>query len=163
LSLNADDGRRSALSAAVAEGVTKALDDYRKRTERIIPESVATRVVAYPLFDFRVFIVVCAAVFLFLGILIFSGISVEKHIAAIIGLALAAVTVALTFAVRNVTPLQRQILLSLFALAGGAIATEIPGFLNINMSFGAKSAIGAGGALAVFVLLYLFSARKPPN
>ncbi len=162
MSLNKDE--RDALSAAIAEGVVKALDDYRKRTERIIPESVATEVVAYPLFDFRVFIVVCAAVFLFpVGILIFLGIGVEKHIAAIIGLALAAVAVALTFAVRNVTPLQRQILLSLFALSGGAIATEIPGFLNINMSFGAKSAIGAGGALAVFVLLYLFSARKPPS
>ena len=162
MSPNKDE--RDALSAAVAEGFAKALDDYRKRTERVTPESISTQVVAYPLFDFRIFIIICAVVILCpVGILIFSGSSVEKHIAAIIGLTLAAVAVALTFAVRNVTSLQRQILLSLFALAGGAIATEIPGFLNVNMSFGAKSAIGAGGALAVFVLLYLFSARKPPS
>jgi hypothetical protein len=155
---------RNALSAAVADGVTKALDGYQRQTERVLPESISiTVVVVYPPADFRVFAGCTGIILCPVAVLIFSGSSVEQHIAAIIGLALAAVAVALTFAVRAVTPLQRQILLALFALAGGAIATEIPGFLRVDVTLGQKTVIGAGGALAVFVLLYLFSARKPPE
>ena len=85
------------------------------------------------------------------------------HLALIIGLVLAAVATFLAFAFSAVTPLQRQIILTLAALAGGAIATEIPGFLNVNLSLGEKTGVAASGAIAVFVILYFWSARKPPD
>jgi hypothetical protein len=84
-----------------------------------------------------------------------------EHVPAIIGLVLAAVAVVLAFTFGNATPLQRQIILTLAALAGGAIATEIPGFLNIDLSLGQKTGVAAGGALAVFVILYFWSASVP--
>jgi len=157
-------GRPSGLEAAVAEGVAKALEGYRKERETVVAEPIVVVVVVQPPApDFRI-VAVCVLVVLSpVGVLICFGGNVENHIAAIIGLALAAVAIALTFAFRDVTPLQRQMLLALFALAGGAIATEIPGFLDIKLTLGEKTAIGAGGALGVFVLLYRFSAAKPPE
>jgi hypothetical protein len=96
-------------------------------------------------------------------VLIVWGGGVEKHVPAIIGLALIAVAVVLTFTFPNATPLQRQIILTVAALGGGATAAEIPGFLNINLSLGEKAGVGAGGALAVFFVLYWYSAAKPPD
>lgn len=87
----------------------------------------------------------------------------EAHLALIIGLILAAVATALAFIFNNPNPLQRQIILTLAALAGGAIATEIPGFLDVNLSLGEKTGVAASGAIAVFVVLYFWSARKPPD
>jgi len=43
------------------------------------------------------------------------------------------------------------------ALAGGGVGAVIPGFLELNMKAGAKLALRAGGALAVFVVLYFWS------
>jgi hypothetical protein len=85
----------------------------------------------------------------------------DKHLAAVIGLVLAAVATVLAFTFAKATPLQRQIILTLAALAGGAIATEIPGFLSVDLSLGQKTGIAAGGALAVFIILYFWSAKTP--
>jgi hypothetical protein len=71
------------------------------------------------------------------------------HIAAVIGLVLAAVATLLAFTFGNATPLQRQIILS-----------RLPELI-LDLSLGEKSTIAAGGALAVFVILYFWSARAP--
>lgn len=151
------------LDRRARDAVDKALADYLKRgRERVEPEDIVGRV-RDSRFDPLAFFCCAAVILIPVAILLATGADVEKHIALIVGLALAAVAVGLTFARSVHTPLQRQIILALFALAGGAIATEIPGFLNITLTLGAKTAIGASGAIAVFIVLYFFSAPKPPE
>jgi hypothetical protein len=61
----------------------------------------------------------------------------------------------------NPTPAQYEIFRIVIALAAGGVAAVIPGLLNIQMQFGLtegqKLAIQAGGALAVFVIVYFYS------
>lgn len=79
----------------------------------------------------------------------------RTHFPALLGCVFLLVTLALAFSLPNTTTLQTRILLAVLALAGGLIATEIPGLLHANVSFGQKLGIVAGGALAVFVVLYV--------
>jgi len=79
----------------------------------------------------------------------------ERHIALVVGLALIAVAIALAFVFGSPSPLQTRVILGTFSLAGGAIATEISGMIKVDMTLGSKLTIGATGALAVFVILYL--------
>jgi hypothetical protein len=55
------------------------------------------------------------------------------------------------------TDQQFEILRSLLALAGGGVGAVIPGFLDVNLTAGTKLVLRAGGALAVFVVLYFWS------
>jgi hypothetical protein len=71
-------------------------------------------------------------------------------------LALAAV-LWLAFANTSLTGPQFEILRIVLALAGGGVGAVIPGFLDLHMTTGTKVAIRAGGALAVFVVLYFWS------
>ena len=84
-----------------------------------------------------------------------AGDFMERHIALVVGLALIAVAIVLAFVFSTPNPLQTRIILGTFSLAGGAIATEISGMVKVNLSLGKKLTIGATGALAVFVILYL--------
>jgi hypothetical protein len=43
------------------------------------------------------------------------------------------------------------------ALAGGGVGAVIPGFLDVSVTPSTKFALRAGGALAVFVILYFWS------
>lgn len=79
----------------------------------------------------------------------------RAHFPALLGCLLLLLTIALAFAQSNQNALQIRIILAVLALAGGLIATEIPGLLHANVTFGEKVAIIAGGALAVFVILFL--------
>jgi hypothetical protein len=79
----------------------------------------------------------------------------EKHIALIVGLVLFAVGIALAFIFGAPTPLQTRIILGTFSLGGGAIATEISGMVKVDIKLGTALAIGATGALAIFVILYM--------
>jgi len=45
---------------------------------------------------------------------------------------------------------------TILALAGGGVAAVIPGSLEITVKLGTKLALRAGGALAVFVVLYFW-------
>jgi hypothetical protein len=79
----------------------------------------------------------------------------ERHLALIVGLALIAVAIVLAFVFGTPTPLQTRIILGTFSLAGGAIATEISGMVKVDLTLGTRLTIGATGALAVFIILYL--------
>lgn len=46
------------------------------------------------------------------------------------------------------------------ALAAGGTAAVIPGLLETNLSHGQVLAIRAGGALAVFVIVYFYSPAR---
>jgi hypothetical protein len=80
--------------------------------------------------------------------------AVRAHLAAIIGLVLLAVALVLAFALGTLNPLQTRLVLITVSLAGGLIATEIPGLLNAKVSLGEQIGIAAGGAIAVFVILF---------
>jgi hypothetical protein len=60
---------------------------------------------------------------------------------------------------------QFEILRIVLALAGGGVGAVIPGFLDVSVKPAAKLALRAGGALAVFVVLYFWSPAHwaPPS
>lgn len=80
---------------------------------------------------------------------------VERHLALLVGLVLFAVAIGLAFTFTSPNPLQTRIILGAFSLGGGAIATEISGMIKVDLKLGTKLVIGATGALAIFVILYL--------
>lgn len=93
------------------------------------------------------------------AILIYLG-KMESHLPLIVGLVLLIAGVGLAFAFSNHTALQSQIIAALVSLGGSAVATEgITGALNVNLTLGAKTAITASGAFAIFVIMYFFRAR----
>jgi hypothetical protein len=141
----------------------RPLRGLRREVERLRPEPVAQAFTVLRPIDLGLFILIAIVLLSPIAWIALQGGSLEHHIPAVIGLALLAVAVGLAFIFHHPTPLQRQILLATFALAGGAIATEIPGVLNVNVSVGEKTGIAAGGAIGVFVILYWFSAPKPPD
>ena len=61
----------------------------------------------------------------------------------------------LAFSLGSLNPLQTRLVLAVLSLSGGLIATEIPGLLHANVTFGQKIGIVAGGAIAVFIILFL--------
>lgn len=70
-----------------------------------------------------------------------------------VGVMLIAVLLLLTFSFPELTPHQYGITKIVLALACAAIATQLDGFLDVRWS----GSIRAGGALAVFALVYFFS------
>lgn len=54
------------------------------------------------------------------------------------------------------TPFQYMVFRIVLALAAAGIAAMIPGFINVS----AGRAVRAGGAIAVFVIVYFFSPAK---
>jgi hypothetical protein len=73
------------------------------------------------------------------------------------GLAALAAVLWLAFRGSELTEQQFEILRIVLALAGGGVGAVIPGFLDLNLKSGSKLALRAGGALAVFVVLYFWS------
>ncbi len=75
------------------------------------------------------------------------------------GFGCAALTAVLWLAFRGSDLNERQfeILRIVLALAGGGVGAVIPGFLDLNINSRGKLALRAGGALAVFVVLYFWS------
>ncbi len=63
----------------------------------------------------------------------------------------------LAFRAETLNEQQFEILRIVLALAGGGVGAVIPGFLDVSMKAGTKLALRAGGALAVFVVLYFWS------
>ena len=80
--------------------------------------------------------------------------TVSKHIPLIVGIGFLLLALALGFTFSSPTLLQTRLILVVASLGGGLVASEIPGMLNVNLTFGKRVAIGATGALAVFVILY---------
>jgi hypothetical protein len=79
-----------------------------------------------------------------------------KHFPAIVGIVFILLALTLTFSFQTPTPLQVHVLLAMFALGGGGFGGEIAGFINADLTLSTKLKITAGGAAAIFVLLYFF-------
>jgi hypothetical protein len=60
------------------------------------------------------------------------------------------------------TTSQHETFRIILALAAGGVAAMIPGILDLKVSTGAKFALRAGGALAVFVIVFFYPPGVPP-
>ena len=74
-----------------------------------------------------------------------------------VGVAALIAVVALVVIIRNPTPAQFNVFRTVIALGGAGFALSLTGLLTVQLGSSQKSYISAGGTLAVFVLLYLFS------
>lgn len=79
-----------------------------------------------------------------------------KHFPAFVGIVFILLALALVFIFPNPQPLQKHLILAVFALGGGGFGGEIAGFLKADLTMSSKLTISAGGAAAIFVLLYFF-------
>jgi hypothetical protein len=79
-----------------------------------------------------------------------------RHFPLILAVSFIIAAVALTFTFSAPTQLQRHIILALFSLGGGCFGGEISGFIKTDLTLGKKLTISAGGAAAIFVILYFF-------
>lgn len=77
----------------------------------------------------------------------------ERHLAFAFGVVFVVVLLVLATLVPNPTPFQYTVFRIVLALAAGGVAAMIPGFLTINV----PNFLRAGGALAVFVIVYFYS------
>jgi hypothetical protein len=73
------------------------------------------------------------------------------------GVVFLAALLAIVIIFPNPTDRQFEIIRTVLALAAGGVAAAIPGLLNLQLGTGSKLAIRAGGAIAVFVIVYFYS------
>jgi hypothetical protein len=85
----------------------------------------------------------------------------QKHFGAIAGIVFILIALALGFSFQNPTALQRQLILVTLSLGGGAFSLEFANKIRANLTLGQKLVISAGGAAAVFVILYFFTPAGP--
>ena len=81
----------------------------------------------------------------------------EMVLAFAFGCVVLAVVLWLAFKAESLSVQQFEILRIVLALAGGGVGAVIPGFLDVSVKAGTKLALRAGGALAVFIVLYFWS------
>lgn len=81
----------------------------------------------------------------------------EIVLAFVFGCVALATVLWLAFRSESLSNQQFEILRIVLALAGGGVGAVVPGFLDLHLKAGAKLALRAGGALAVFVVLYFWS------
>jgi hypothetical protein len=77
-------------------------------------------------------------------------------LAFVFGVLFIATILTLIVQIPNPTPPQAHVFSVVMALAAGGFASVLSGMLKVNLKFGTKAAIGATGALAVFVIVYFF-------
>src|SRR5690242_14091308 len=78
-------------------------------------------------------------------------------LAFVFGVAFLAALLVLAVAIPNPTQTQFETFRIIIALAAGGVAAVIPGLLDLQLKQGAGFALRAGGALAVFVVVYFYS------
>lgn len=79
-----------------------------------------------------------------------------KHFPAVVGIVFILIAITLAFVFPEPNNLQRHLILSMFSLGGGGFGGEIAGFIKVDMTLNNKLKIAAGGAAAIFVLLFFF-------
>src|SRR5271165_2139485 len=89
----------------------------------------------------------------------------EMGLAFVFGCVALAAVLWLAFRAETLSEQQFEILRIVLALAGGGVGAVIPGFLDVTVKVSTKLALRAGGALAVFVVLYFWSPAhwQPPR
>lgn len=78
-------------------------------------------------------------------------------LAFVFGVVFVTALLALVIFIPNPTVPQFEVIRIILALAAGGVAAMIPGFLNLKLGVGTNLALRAGGALAVFAVVYFYS------
>jgi len=78
----------------------------------------------------------------------------------VFGVVFLAALLALAVAIPNPTGPQFEMFRIILALAAGGVAAVIPGLLDIRLGLGSQLALRAGGALAVFSIVYFYSPAR---
>jgi hypothetical protein len=78
-------------------------------------------------------------------------------LAFVFGVIFVTALLALVIFIPNPTLPQFEVIRVILALAAGGVAAMIPGFLNLKLGLGTNLALRAGGALAVFAIVYFYS------
>jgi uncharacterized membrane protein YbhN (UPF0104 family) len=81
-------------------------------------------------------------------------------LAFMFGVVFLAALLGLAVAIPNPTPSQLETFRIIIALAAGGVAAVIPGLLDFRLGRGSQFALRAGGALAVFVIVYFYSPAR---
>jgi hypothetical protein len=83
----------------------------------------------------------------------------ERTAIFVFGVASVVVLLALAVTVPALRPFQNDVFKVVLALAAAGIAALVPGFIQVQY----RDAIRAGGALAIFVIVYFYSPTPPAN
>ncbi len=86
-----------------------------------------------------------------------------KHFPAIVGIVFILLTVILAMTIQHPSPFQIHVMLATLALGAGGFAGEFAGYLVANITLGRKLAVTAGGAMAIFALLFFFVPAGTPS
>jgi len=84
-------------------------------------------------------------------------------LAFIFGVIFTAALLALAVLIPDPTPRQFEIFRIVIAVSVAGIAAMVPGLLNLRFKQGAMLSIQAGGALAVFIVVYFYSPARWVN
>ena len=82
------------------------------------------------------------------------GITTQVIVAFAFGIIFVIVLMIIAFKVPNPTPFQYNVFRIILSLAAAGVAAMIPGFINVELGKTTEIIIRAGGALAVFVVVY---------
>lgn len=82
---------------------------------------------------------------------------IDVLLAFLTGIAFLTILLVIALAIPYPTRFQLLVFRVILALAAAGLGAVIPGFINIDLAFAAKTAIRAGGAIALFVIIYFFN------
>ncbi|MBU0545621.1 MAG: hypothetical protein KKH97_09805 [Proteobacteria bacterium] len=86
----------------------------------------------------------------------------EKITGFIFGVIFVSVVLVLAVFIPNPSPSQHETFKIVLALAAAGIGGILPGFININAAFN-KFMLRAGGALALFLVVFFFTPAAPAH
>jgi hypothetical protein len=89
-----------------------------------------------------------------------SGQRLSVVLAFVFGVVFLAALLALAVAIPNPSITQYEVFRIVIAVAAGGVAAVVPGLLDVHLGKGRWFALRAGGALAVFVVIYFFSPAR---
>jgi len=81
----------------------------------------------------------------------------QTGIAFLFGIMALGVVLWLSFSTSALNDQQAEVLRIVLALAGAGFGAMLPGFLDLQVGAGTRLTLRAGGALAIFVVLYFWS------
>lgn len=85
------------------------------------------------------------------------SISTQVIVAFSFGIAFVIVLMVVAFVFPNPTSFQYNVFRIVLSLSAAGVAAMIPGFINVELNKSSEFVIRAGGALAVFVIVYFFN------
>jgi hypothetical protein len=84
----------------------------------------------------------------------------QMIVAFVFGVAFVVTLLIIAIRFPNPTPFQYKVFQTVLALAAAGVAAMVPGFIDINLKLSEEILIRAGGALAVFVIVFFLKPAR---